>query len=224
MYKSGSKHCKKKVNTIDGLCLQLSLERLLPLMHQVYDMTYRKQILGEAVPNDEKIFSIYELHTDIIVKGGREILFGHKINIATGKSNLILDCEILKGNPSDVTLYQGTMNRVIDNYERIPRDSATDGGYASLLNLEYAEKKGIVNIVFNKVKGSMQNICSSKHIETKLKKWRSGIEAVISNLKRGFNLRVCNWKGWEHFQSKVLWSVIAYNFRVMTALVLQRLQ
>jgi IS5 family transposase len=215
---------KKKVNTIDGLCLQLSLERLLPLMHQVYDMTYRKQILGECVPNDEKIFSIYELHTDIIVKGGREILFGHKVNIATGKSNLILDCEILKGNPSDVTLYQGTMNRVIDNYERIPRDSATDGGYASLLNLEYAEKKGITNIVFNKVKGSMQNICSSKHIETKLKKWRSGIEAVISNLKRGFNLRVCNWKGWAHFQAKVLWSVIAYNFRVMTALVLQRLQ
>jgi IS5 family transposase len=215
---------KKKVDTIAGLGLQLSLEHILPLMQQVYDMTYRKEILGEPVPNNEKIFSIYELHTDIIVKGSREILFGHKVNLATGKSNLILDCEILKGNPSDSTLYQGTMDRVIENYERIPRDSATDGGYASLSNLEYAQKKGIVNIVFNKVKGSMQNVCNSKHLETKLKKWRSGIEAVISNLKRGFNLRVCNWKGWEHFQAKVLWSVIAYNFRVMTALVLQRLR
>lgn len=215
---------KKKVDTIAGLGLQLTLERLLPLMQQVYDMTYRKEILGEKVPNDEKIFSIYELHTDIIVKGGREILFGHKVNLATGRSNLILDCQILKGNPSDATLYQGTMDRVIANYERIPRDSATDGGYASLKNLEYAAKKGIVNIVFNKVKGSMQNICSSRHIETILKKWRSGIEAVISNLKRGYNLRVCNWKGWCHFQAKVMWSVIAYNFRVMTALVIQQLQ
>lgn len=215
---------KKKVDSIAGLGLQLSLERFLPLMQQVYDMTYRREILGESVPNDEKIFSIYELHTDIIVKGSREILFGHKVNLATGKSNLILDCEILKGNPSDPTLYQGTIDRVIENYERIPRDSATDGGYASLSNLEHAQKKGIVNIVFNKVRGSMQNVCSSKHIETKLKKWRSGIEAVISNLKRGFNLRICNWKGWEHFRAKVLWSVIAYNFRVMTALVLQRLQ
>jgi len=215
---------KKKVNSIDGFILQLSLERLLPLMYQVYDMAYRKEILGEAVPNDEKIFSIYELHTDIIVKGSREILFGHKVNIATGKSNLILDCLILKGNPSDVTLYQGIMNRIIGNYKRIPRDSATDGGYASLSNLEYAEKKGITNIVFNKVKGSMQNTCSSKHIETKLKKWRSGVEAVISNLKRGFNLRVCNWKGWKHFQAKVLWSVIAYNFRVMTGLILAQLK
>ena len=56
-----------------------------------------------------------------------------------------------------------------------------------------------------------------------IKKWRSGIEAAISNLKRGFCLRVCNWKGWEHFQAKVLWSVIGYNIRVMTSLVLQKL-
>lgn len=215
---------KKKVDSTAGLVLQLSLERLLLLMRQVYDMAYRKEILGELVPNDEKIFSIYELHTDIIVKGSREILFGHKTNLAKGKSSLILDCDILKGNPSDSSLYQGTIDRIIENYERIPRDSAADGGFASLSNLEYAKKKGIVNIVFNKVKGSMQNVCNSKHLETKLKKWRSGIEAVISNLKRGFNLRVCNWEGWEHFRAKVLWSVIAYNFRVMTTLVLQRLQ
>ena len=193
-------------------------------MRLVYDITYRKEILGESVPNDDKIFSIYELHTDIIVKGGRDVLFGHKVNLTSGKSNLILDCEVLQGNPSDTTLYAGTIDRVIENYKKIPRDSSNDGGFASLNNIQYAQKKGITNIVFNKIRGSMQNICSSKHIETSLKKWRSGIEAVISNLKRGFNLRTCNWKGWEHFQAKVLWSVIAYNFRVMTALVLQKLE
>ena len=57
-----------------------------------------------------------------------------------------------------------------------------------------------------------------------LKKWRSGIEAVISNLKRGFNLRVCNWKGWEHFKAKVMWSVLGYNFRVMSVLVLNKIK
>ena len=44
----------------------------------------------------------------------------------------------------------------------------------------------------------------------------SGMEAVISNIKRGYNLNRCTWKGWEHFEAKVLWSVIAYNIRVMT--------
>lgn len=194
----------------------------MPVMFQVYDITYRKEISGEAVPNDQKIFSIYEQHTDIIVKGSRKIKFGHKVNIGTGKSNLILVCEILKGNPADSTLYQGTIDKLIDAYNIVPRDSATDGGYASKANAEFAQGKGIINIVFNKIVGSLKNIVSSKNIETRLKKWRSGIEANISNLIRGYKLTRCNWKGLEHFKAKVLWSVLAYNIRVMTAALLKQ--
>jgi len=69
--------------------------------------------------------------------------------------------------------------------------SATDCGYASKANAGYAEKKGIKNIVFNKIAGSLKNIVSSKNIETRLKKWRSGVEAVIFNFKRGYNMFRC---------------------------------
>jgi IS5 family transposase len=193
-------------------------------MVQVYNVAYRKEINGEKVPSEEKLFSIYEQHTDIIVKGQREVLFGHKVNLAAGKSNLVLDCQVLQGNPADKSLYKQTIDRVIQNYEIVPRDSATDGGYACLANLEHAQKAGVVNIVFNKVVGSMQNIVSSLNMETRLKRWRSAMEAIISNIKRGFNIRTCSWKGWIHFQAKVLWSVLAYNFRVMTALILDRLK
>jgi IS5 family transposase len=54
----------------------------------------------------------------------------------------------------------------------------------------------------------------------KLKKWRSGIEAVISNLKRDLNICRCVWKGIEHYRQKVFWSVIGYNIRVMTAAII----
>jgi len=57
-------------------------------------------------------------------------------------------------------------------------------------------------------------------METRLKKWRSTAEAIISNLKRGFHLERYNWKGWTHFQAKELWSALAYNFRVFIALVM----
>jgi len=207
---------KKFAGSLKVASIQLSLEKLLPLMEQVYDFTYRKQIKGETVANDKKIFSIYELHTDIIVKGSREIQFGHKVNLATGKSNLILDCEVVKGNPSDSTLYKPTIERVINNYGIVPRDTVTDGGYASLDNMNFSKQKGILNIVFNKIVGSLKNMASSLNMETRLKKWRSGIEANISNFKRGFNISRCEWKGWEHFQTKVLWSALAYNFRVLT--------
>jgi len=92
-----------------------------------------------------------------------------------------------------------------------------------LRNQEIAKGYGIVNIVFNKIVGSLKNVVTSVQMETRLKKWRSGMEAVISNLKRGFQLFRCEWKGRGHFDAKVLWSVIAYNIRVMTCFMLEKL-
>jgi IS5 family transposase len=200
-----------------------SLSELLPLMEKVYQMTERREIKGEKVPVTDKLFSIYEVHTDIIVKGGREVQFGHKVNIGGGKSNLILTCEIEEGNPKDSELFEGTIDKVIKDYGITPKSVVTDGGYASIKNQEYAESKKITNIVFNKIVGSLKNKCENERIERKLKKWRSGIEAVISNLKRGYKICRCVWKGFEHYRQKVFWSVIAYNFRVMTGAVLMAL-
>ena len=198
-----------------------ALESLLPVMEKVYRMTERKEILKEKVPVEEKIFSIYERHTDIIVKGQRDAKVGHKVNLGSGKSNLILTCEIVEGNPKDSELYQKTIKDVKNCYGRIPVSSTADGGFASEENIEYSKKAGIMNIVFNKIRGSMQNVAKNKWVENKLKRWRSGMEAIISNLKRGFQIRRCNWKGFAHYRQKIFWSVIGYNLRVMTGAFLQ---
>jgi len=210
--------------SLKAIAIILQIQEHLKVMDQVYQMVHQKEICGNKVPNEEKIFSIYEQHTDIIVKGGRKVEFGHKINLCSGKSNLILNCNIQRGNPADTSLFGKSLDSIIDDYGIVPRDSVTDGGFASLKNQAYAKKKGIVNIVFNKVVGSLRNIVSSTNMETRLKKWRSGIEAIISNLLRRFKLQRCTWKGWEHFKAKVLWSVIGYNIRVMTALVVKEIR
>ncbi len=201
-----------------------ALRDLLPKAEKVYDISWRHEILGESVPNKDKIFSIYEDHTDIIVKGKREVGFGHKVNLATGRSNLILDCRILDGNPADSAIYTGVLDNIHANYGIVPRDVVTDGGYASKNNARSAQEKGIINIVFNKITGSLKNIVKSTNIETRLKKWRSGIEAVISNLKRGFELFRCEWKTRERFDAKVYWNVIVYNIRVMTGSFLAKMR
>jgi transposase, IS5 family len=217
---------KKKDNcvSIEAMVYIYLLEDLLPIMKQVYDISFRKEIKGETVPSSEKIFSIFERHTDIIVKGSRDIIFGHKINLTSGKSNLILDCYMERGNPADTKLYAPTLDRVIENYDKTPRDIAVDGGFASKHNMEQSLQRGLVNVVFNKIVGSMKNQVSSCNMETRLKKWRSGIEANISNLKRGFKIHRCNWKGWINYQSKVLWSVLAYNIRVMSNLLIGQIE
>jgi IS5 family transposase len=198
------------------------LQALLPKMETIRDVAYRREIMGEQVPPDDKLFSIYEEHTEMIVKGKGNVLFGRKASFASGRSGLILQAAVLE-DMTDGESFEPTLEDVIVSYQKVPRDVATDGAYASRHNQDVAQDLGVKNIVFNKVVGSLQNITSSLQMETRLKKWRSGMEAVISNLKRGFGLRRCVWKGEAHFEAKVFWSVIAYNLRVMGRLFLRKL-
>ena len=120
-----------------------------------------------------------------------------------------------------VSYYEGTIEKFKKDYRRVPESSAADGGFASNNNLKYSKKAGIINTVFNKLRGSMQNIVKNEWVETKLKRWRSGIEAIISNLKRGFEIGRCTWKGFAHYGQKIFWSIIGYNIRVMSGAYLK---
>lgn len=201
-----------------------NLDVLLLKMQQVTDVAHRREILGEDVPVEDKLFSIFEDHTDCIVKGGRETIFGHKINLTSGKSNLIFDCIQKRGNPADPSYFPETLDNLSVNFNITPRDVAGDGGFASKDNVRDAQRRGILNIVFHKVRGSLQNIASSKKMETMLKKWRAGMEAIISNFKRGLKASLCTWKGWEAFKSFILWSIITFNLRVIANWIIAKLQ
>lgn len=191
------------------------LSKLLPNMEKVYANSYQFQIEGEKVENKDKIFSIYQTHTDILVKGQRDIDFGHKLLVTRGNSCLILDYAVSEGNPSDKNLLTPSLEKVVENYTVIPQSTSNDGGFASQDNLNWCKEKGIINIVFTKVTQSLKNIVTNPEIEKLLKKWRGTTEAVISNLKRGFGLKRVLWDGWEKFQAKVAWGILCFNLRVI---------
>ena len=55
------------------------LEHYLELTHRVIDQTERRVLRGESVPASHKVVSIFEEHTDLIRKGGRETVYGNKV-------------------------------------------------------------------------------------------------------------------------------------------------
>ena len=88
----------------------------LPLIERVISQTERRVLAGEAVPAGEKLVSLFEPHADIIVKGGRDVHYGHKLNLATGRSGLILDVVIEAGNPADAERFLPMLERHIALY------------------------------------------------------------------------------------------------------------
>ena len=194
-------------------------ERVLQLMARVIDQTWRRVILGETVPAGEKVFSIFEDHTDIIKKGGRKTQFGHKLNLTTGKTGLVIDMVVEDGNPADSNTAVRMVKRQIDIYGRPPRQTCFDGCYTSKLNLTDVKKLGVKDAAFHKKRGLTQKeMTSSKWVYRKLLNFRAGIEGNISTLKRGYGWYRCSWKGRDHFNAYAWLSVVAYNLVTLSRL------
>jgi transposase, IS5 family len=69
------------------------------------------------------------------VKDRRATHYGHKIFLTTGRSGLILDCAITKGNPGDVTWAVPLVLRQERLFGLAPRQVSVDGAFASRDNL-----------------------------------------------------------------------------------------
>jgi IS5 family transposase len=70
------------------------VEHYQALTLKVVDQKVRRVIDKESLPSSGKIISLFEEHSDIIVKGYRDIQHGHKINLSTEKHGLIIFCRL----------------------------------------------------------------------------------------------------------------------------------
>ena len=202
--------------TIQARIISDKLEHALGLLSRIIDQTRRRVINGESVPASEKIVSFFECHTDIIEKGNRETVYGHKIFLTGGDSGLIVDCLVERGNPADSSMFVPLMDRQKEIYGRYPRQVAGDGGFASETNLKAGKSNGIKDIAFAKRRGiSVVEMVKSTWVYKKLRNFRAGIEANISVLKRAFGLFRCPWSGWHGFVRFVRSAVVAYNLLVL---------
>jgi len=218
-YLEQAQHLSAATPALEWEYWNASVNHYKPLITRIIDQTRRRIVDKETVPATEKLFSIFEEHMDIIIKGSRDIQYGHKLNLSTGKSGMILVVVIEDGNPADSERLLPMINRHIKNYGNAPRQLAVDGGYASLKNLEDAKATGIEDVAFHKKCGlKVEDMVRSTWVYRQLRNFRAGVEAGISCLKRAYGLSRCTWKGLEHFKSYVWSSVVSHNLALLARL------
>ncbi len=179
------------------------------LIERIIAQTERRVLHGEAVAANEKIVSLFEPHADIIVKGGREVQYGHKLNLTTGRSGLILDLVIEAGNPADSERFLPMLKRHIALYGEAPRQTAADGGSpaatisarrrpSASTTWPFIRKPAYASRTWSRATGSIASCATSS--------WH---KSDISCLKRAYGLARCLWRGLDHFAAYVWSSVVA---------------
>jgi IS5 family transposase len=198
-------------------CLELaaigqSLAELLPVMRQVARVARRRAFDGERVPNADKVFSIFEAHTELIMRGRRgcPIEFGHKVLLTQSREKFITDYVVLEKNRSDDELLPLVIERHEERFGRRPESVAADKGFCPDEET-YEDLQEQVDYLG--VPRRTRDF--GEHLMGIWQQWRAGIEGTISCLKRAFRMARCCFRGFKNFASAIGSAVFCHNLRIL---------
>ncbi len=212
--------------TVAQVLYLVQLEYYLRMLDKHTDLVSRRIIKGETIPHEEKVFSIFEPHTEWLSKGKlhKKVELGHNVSIATDQYQFIVDFEIMFGARDPATgMLQG--KRIIQNYNEdnyILKSISFDRGYYSSLVKEALSKNFEKVIMPKRGKKTLgQEIEESEEGYKKLRKAHSAVESNINQLEHN-GLNRCPDKGERNFRRYVALGILSYNLHCLGKLLLKK--
>ena len=122
-----------------------TLNHFIPLARQVIEQATRRIMQAEQAPAREKNVSIFEEHTDIIVRGkeAKPVEYGHKIWLNEVDGGTVSHYRILDGNPSDEKQWKPSLKAHIKTFQHPPVQASADRGLSSDPNEKLAHDFGV---------------------------------------------------------------------------------
>jgi IS5 family transposase len=179
----------------------------------IVSQTEQKLQGNKSIP--ARIVSFYDPEARPIRKGklNKAVEFGRTLQLVQDSCGVIVHYEVHTGNPSDRTELVSVLRQAKTTLGIKPKDLAADRGYYSTDNLLKLAKAGIEKIGIPKV-GRLSRK-EKIHQQTKwfrqLQRFRCGIEASISMLKRKFGLGRVLAKGSAGTAIWTGWAIFSYN-------------
>jgi transposase, IS5 family len=207
--------------------LRKEIEHYCLLGEQVIDQARRRVLEGEQVPTAQKIYSIFEPHTDLIKRGKVQtpIEFGHKVFLAESAQGLITQYEVLDGNPCDEEQVEASLQHHRQIFGHAPELYGSDRGFYSENNVTMCQQEGVkvASIPQRGGKKTPQRAAYEKSPAFKKgQRFRAGIEGRISVLFRGRGMKRCFAQGHQHFELLVGAAVLANNLMRIADLLMKR--
>jgi IS5 family transposase len=207
--------------------LRKEIEHFCGLGDRVVNQSRRRVLNGEQVPTVEKVYSIFEPHTDLIKRGKVQmpIEFGHKVFLAESARGLITQYEVLDGNPNDEQHVVVSLERHKQAFGHAPDLYGSDRGFFSEKNVMSCKQQGVKVVSIPQRGGTKAPEREAYEKSREFKdgqRFRAGIEGRISVLFRGRGMKRCLAEGRERFELWVAAAVLANNLMKIAALLAER--
>lgn len=198
------------------------LARYQPTVAKIVHQAEQRVLRGGSVPNAEKVFSLFEAHTELLKRGkaGKPVEFGHKVVVAQTGEKFIHHYEVLAKQCDDALLLEGTLEAHRRLFGAPPQLAAMDVGFYE--NREQLERlrKGIETVSMRK-RGRRTEEEKRREASEAFRagqRFRAGVEGSISVLKRVFRLNRCLYKGFKQYASAVGCAVLCHNLVLLARL------
>ena len=192
--------------------LAAELKGYLGAMERVVAVAHRVHVKGERVPARERVFSLFEPHTELIQRGKRStpVEFGHMVWLAQSREKFITDYEVMAEREPDSALAEPVVARHKALYGVAPGVLAADKGFSPRAETRAELEAAVETLAIPRR--------TADFADAVLRGWqwfRAGIEGTISALKRAFRLFRCLFRGFRHFASGVGLSIFGHNLLVL---------
>ena len=207
-----------KGNATMAMVLLEELKHYRKYLHLFVDQAERRLIKGEEIVASEKIFSIFEPHTEWIKKGKLypNVELGKLLLITTDQFQFIVDYKVME-HEKDASQMSSLYDRLKTNFSKNKIASHSfDKGFYSKDNFNIVQAAGTGQIILPK-RGKKNKEEQERESHPQFKKLRNKHSAVESNINmlEHHGLNRCPDKGLGGLKEYVGLSVLAYNLHIL---------
>ena len=198
----------------ETLALDKDLETFIQRTRQVCSLARRRVLEGETIPNQEKLFSVFEPHTQLYKRGkaGEPLQFGRLVLVFEDGAGFITHHHVLPRDKGDRDVVVAQMRKLQERQQnKIRRGSFDRGFHSPEVQKELAK---ILEHPCVPMPGSKQAAEQEAMASVEFRKARQshpGIESAIGALQAGNDLKRCRDRTEKGFERYVALGILGRN-------------
>ena len=209
--------------SLEIIALSGQLKHWIELTEQVCDTAYRRVILGEQVPNSDKLFSMFETHTQLYRRGkaGVPNQFGRLVLVFEDGAGFISHYHLMDREASDAdVIVEQTREAQRKHGGQIETASFDRGFYSEENEAELAAMVAQPCVPPRHPKQYAERLANASVEFHRLRQSHPGIESAIGALQSGNGLTRCRDHSEIGFERYLGLAILGRNIHVLGKLLI----